>query len=301
MPSDSPLHAPPKSCCFTIDDNIRFLEELHTKNAASIFESPYLRLLHRLYQQYACKTQLNMFFSNSPGSFSLADCTERYRDEFCENASWLRFSFHARHNLPAFPYAAARAPLLADFRQVMTQLERVVGPAALARTTTLHYATASRAGCRMLRQQGVLGLMGMFYNMPGKEALRYYLSPDEAQKLRGRSFWHDPVQNLVLARNDLILNQIPLRDIEGCLECAANAPNPDAFLQVMIHEQYFYQDYAQYQPDFADKLELCMSWLQAKGYAFCFLEERLAAILPPEEESAPGPPVPPKGKGASRV
>ena len=39
----------------------------------------------------------------------------------------------------------------------------------------------------------------------------------------------------------------------------------------MIHEQYFYEDYAQYQADFRKKLEQAFEFLIEKGFVSCFL------------------------------
>jgi hypothetical protein len=44
-------------------------------------------------------------------------------------------------------------------------------------------------------------------------------------------------------------------------------------VKVMIHEQYFYEDYQWYQPDFAEKLEKTFAFLLAKGAKPCFFEE----------------------------
>ena len=47
-------------------------------------------------------------------------------------------------------------------------------------------------------------------------------------------------------------------------------------IRVMIHEQYFYEDYERYQPEFEEKLRVTFSLLRAKGYQSDFYE----AVLP---------------------
>jgi hypothetical protein len=42
---------------------------------------------------------------------------------------------------------------------------------------------------------------------------------------------------------------------------------------VMIHEQYFYEDYAAYQPNFEEKLERTFAFLREQGYESAFFEE----------------------------
>jgi len=266
--------------CFTIDDNIRFLEELVREGARSLFQSPYLGMLQRLHRRFSCKVQLNMFYSYSPGSFSLADCPDRFREEFSENAGWLRLSFHARHNDPPFPYDGRDAALLADFGETMGELLRIAGEKALARTTTLHYVTAGRKACQGLRERGVLALLGMYLDLPGRGALRNCLTREEARPLLSRSFLRDEGTGLVMARNDLVLNQYPLSEIVPRLKAIVSRDNPDAFVEIMIHEQYFYPDYRDYQPDFEEKLVSALSFLTEAGYRSLFLEEALPAGEP---------------------
>lgn len=258
--------------CFTLDDNIRFLEQATLAGLPSVFAHPYPALLRRLHQTYGAKFQLNMYESYASGSFSLAEVPGRWREELEENADWLRFSFHAKHNDPPFPYEhAAPAALLADYRAVMGQLHRIAGCAATDATTTLHYVCAGKAACALLGQQGVRGLIGMFYPLPGREALRYYLTPAQAKLLQRQPLWRDAETGLTFACNDLVLNAVPLPEIIPRLEARHKH-----FYHVMIHEQYFYPDYEAYQPDFAQKIAAALAWFNGQGLCSCFLEEVLA-------------------------
>lgn len=268
-----------KKCyCLTLDDNIRFLEEAYRRNERSLFDTAYLGMLRRLHGRFGCKVQLNMFFSDRPGSFSLADVPGRYRPELEESSQWLKLSFHARHNDPPFPYAAGGGALLADYLDVLQELARIAGPSALARTTTLHYAAATQKDCSLLRRFGVQGLIGMFYDSAGREGLHYYLPPAIWPALRRGEFYLDPQTDLFFAHNDLILNQIPCDEIPSHLarlngevmRCARAG-----FLQLMTHEQYFYPNYFAYQPDFEKKLCVALEYLRAENYVSVFLEECL--------------------------
>ncbi len=270
------MNGAPGVYCFTLDDNIRFFEQAARAGLPSVFAHPYPALLLRLHQAYGTKFQLNMYESYAPGLFSLAEAPDRWRGELEANADWLRFSFHARHNDPPFPYEnAAPETLLADYRAVMGQLRRIAGRAATDATTTLHYVCAGKAACTALRGEGVRGLIGMFYPLPGREALRYYLTPAQAQLLQRQPLWRDTKTGLTFACNDLVLNAVSLPEIVPRLE--ARRKN---FYHVMIHEQYFYQDYEAYQPDFAQKVEAALDWFRGQGLRSCFLEE-----LIPEEST----------------
>lgn len=255
--------------CFTLDDNIRFLAESACAGYTSLFQHPYLRLFQRMHRKYDAKFQFNMFYSYAPGGFSLADAPECWRQELEANADWLRFSFHARHNAPPFPYEGAEPEvLIEDYREVMKQLVRIAGCAATDATTTIHYVAATKDACRALEAQGVRGLIGMFYDLPGKEALRYYLTPEQAAQCRESGLWADPETGLTFAKNDAVLNTLELEQILPAL-----AGKTKRFYHVMIHEQYFYPDYPAWQPDFAQKVELPLELFRQRGLKSCFLEE----------------------------
>lgn len=242
-----------KRYCFTIDDNIRFFEEIQAEGLRSVFDHPYLAMLKGLHRQYGLKVHLNVFYSYEPGGFSLADFPECYKAEWEQNADWLRFSFHAKHNEPEFPYDSCEAAVLAkDFAQVTGELERIAGKPSIENTVTLHYMRADEDGCRALKRQGVLALIGGFYPIAGRNALNYCLTQEQTKEMEHTSFYYDQNTEILFVRNDAILNKLSLEEIVPVLEKRKSQP----FIQIMIHEQYFYADYDQYQPDFAEKLRL---------------------------------------------
>lgn len=257
--------------CFTLDDNIRFLEEAVCRELPSLLEHPYPAMLRQLHERYGACFQMNMFFSYDPGGFSLADVPSCWRQELEANRSWLRFSFHGRHNDPPFPYGGEAGKCLPeDFDAGMTELRRIAGRAATGETTTIHYVCADQAACQALTDRGVRGLIGMFLPLEGPEALRYYLTAEQAESLRHGSFWKEQGTGLWFVRNDLVLNQHPLPAIVPALQ-----ERHQDFYQVMIHEQYFYPDYPDYQPDFRQKLQEVLEWFGARGLTACFLEDVL--------------------------
>ena len=79
-----------KSFCFTVDDNIRFLKELTEGNYPSVFDHPYLAMYRRLHETYGVCVQLNLFYECD--GFTLSSMTDAYREEFSENAHWLKMS-----------------------------------------------------------------------------------------------------------------------------------------------------------------------------------------------------------------
>ncbi len=160
----------------------------------------------------------------------------------------------------------------------MTQLRRIAGPCALAKTTTLHYPSATKEACKLLRESGIHALIGMFYARTYPDSLSYYLPDSRWPLLRQGLIYHDPTIDMSFAHNDLVLNQHENTSIHRFLlhldsMIAQNTHAP--FIQLMIHEQYFYEDYCDYQPDFEDKISSSLSLLNKLGYRSIFLEEQL--------------------------
>ncbi|MDF2815923.1 MAG: hypothetical protein K0Q81_2123, partial [Paenibacillus sp.] len=74
---------------------------------------------------------------------------------------------------------------------------------------------------------------------------------------------------------DMVLDQTKKEDIVPNLERLRANPHEAGFLELMVHEQYFYQDYVAYQPDFKEKLETAVKWASENGYRPAFLSECL--------------------------
>ena len=53
-------------------------------------------------------------------------------------------------------------------------------------------------------------------------------------------------------------------------------PHRSAFMEVMIHEQYFHPDYVDYQPDYREKVLTTIKWVVNNGYTPAFLSECLS-------------------------
>lgn len=255
--------------CFTIDDNMRFLEECTKNNLDSIFDHPYVAMLQRIHFTYGTKIQLNMYYCYTQNEFSLADVSDIWRDELESNSDWLRFSFHAYSNDPPFPYDDVSAQqVLSDYHQVMSELRRIAGKAATDVTTTLHYMCATKDACTALRKEGVRGLIGMFLNKNDRSALRYYLDEQRTSILQQQRLWHDSETDIYFLCNNVVLNTILLDEIIPML-----LRQRSKIYHVMIHEQYFYPDYINYQVDFEEKINIALGFFQKLNLKSCFFEE----------------------------
>lgn len=253
-----------KTFCFTIDDNIRFLEQLTSGDYASMFDHPYLSLLRRLHDKYDLKVQLNLFYQNS--TFDLSSMTDEFADEWRANSSWLKTSFHSRlENVN--PYASSSYDeVYSDCREVHSEIVRFAGVDTLASTTTLHYCLATEGGIRALEDNGVRGLLGL-YLVRGVERSSYQNTPSQCELIRLGEIVGDG--EMSYAGIDIVLNMYTTEEILSLLPDFEDREH----ISVMIHEQYFYPDYKAYQPDFEAKLDATFEYLTTRGYQSVFFED----------------------------
>ena len=69
-----------------------------------------------------------------------------------------------------------------------------------------------------------------------------------------------------MARIDSILNGVPPTKVLERMEQIWETKQDAHFLEVMIHEQYFYSDYRHYIPEFRKMLRTACRFLMEHGY-----------------------------------
>ena len=114
----------------------------------------------------------------------------------------------------------------------------------------------------------MLGLLGLFDT---NEKPRSSYDIDEGNAARIRTGEILKIGNISFASIDIILN---CYSEEKILEQLAFISQRDC-IKVMIHEQYFYEDYFRYQPEFEEKLRSTFSFLRENGYQSSFYESLL--------------------------
>lgn len=253
-----------KTFCFTVDDNIRFLKELTEQNAGSLFDHPYPAMLRRLHEKFHVKIQLNLFYRME--GFELARMSDRYAKEWEEASEWLKLSFHSDRENES-PYEnAGYEEVFSDCHAVNEQILRFASPKSLAKTTTVHYCRTTAEGLTALADNGVVGLLGLF-GASDAPRISYGLDETTAEAVRGGATVS--VDGMAFASIDMVVNRVKLQDLLprlGELLCRDS-------IRIMIHEQYFYEDYRSYQADFEEKLATVLQALGDRGYQSRFFEE----------------------------
>lgn len=265
----------------SIDDAIWFLRDIAEQNYASIFETPFLAFFRELHEECGLKLHINLYLKDNDtvlgegdSPFGLADFPDCYKAEWQENADWIRLSFHAKSDLPASPYATATYDeLYADATAVRNEIARFAGEELLGPVTTLHWGAATVDGCRALRDAGWPVQVADFNVDDDLTPVSYYLNVEQRRHMKRRFVWKDETQNILFVRSAIITDTHPEGKIAPFLDAIAEDPVRVAYLDILIHEQYFHEKYPNYQANYCSKVREAVQWALDHGYTSAFLDE----------------------------
>ncbi len=261
---------------FSLDDNILFLKDInaHSNTYKSIFDNPYLGFLKQVHDTYGTKIHVNIYYQTD--GFNLSQMTDKYKDEWKANAGWLRLNFHALQNDPDKPYQnSGYEEVKRDCIMVKEQIRRFAGEEVMGPVTTLHWGAATLEGSRALRDCGYKALSGYFEFENGEKRVSYYVDDARTMNLYKRVAWKDNAEDIIFNRINIVINNHKLQEIVPFLDELKKDPQRSAFMDVMIHEQYFHPTYREYQPDFREKVMATIKWCSDNGYKPVFLSEVL--------------------------
>lgn len=266
------------------DDNIIFLCDINDNKDKykSIFENPYLAVYKKAHDLYGAKAHINLFyefddeakthFSKPRKYFNLSMMTDKFKDEFIKNSDWLKFTFHAKSEFPDKPYKFATAEkVVEDCIKVHREIERFAGKEVMSETTTVHWGEANKEVAVALRRLGYKNMTGYF--IPGDSPVAYYFSDEMIEYIYGRDFFFDTETAILFGRIDLVLNCGTNSGNLEMLEEIMKSPQRGGFVSVMIHEQYFYDDYENYLPDFEERVLEACKLIHNNGYEGRFISE----------------------------
>ncbi|MBQ8892987.1 MAG: hypothetical protein IJ043_01080 [Clostridia bacterium] len=269
------------------DDNILFLQDLNDHpEYNSIFDNPYLAVYKKAHDLYGACVHMNIYYEYGPEEmkdfsahkkpFDLSMMTDRYKNEWQQNAHWLRLSFHARKNYPDAPYRnSSIEEISGDIERVHREILRFAGEGVLSPVTTLHFGAANLQVTRTLREYGYRCLTGYFeLDKHGEPLVAYHYPADFVCHVGERDFWKDNQEDLIFCRIDRVLNypQDAAENIKALEEVAEN-DHRAGFISMMIHEEYFYPDYCNHRPRFEELVLEACRWCYERGYRGALLSD----------------------------
>ena len=260
------------------DDNILFLADItyHKDEYKSIFDNPYLAVYKKAHDLYGAKVHINLFyefrgeakkyFSNARPDFDLSMMTDTLTDEWKANADWLRLSFHSKHEKPDAPYQNATAEeVTRDCINVCREILRFAGPEVMSPVTTLHFGAANEEVVRAMREFGFKAMTGYFMHF-SSAPVAYHAPYDLIEHIFDRDFWYDSDNDMFFGRIDNVVNGSTNEKNMAAIAEIIESPTRGGFVSILMHEQYFYEDYSHHRPDFEARILDPARLLWEKGY-----------------------------------
>lgn len=269
------------------DDNILFLQDIndHKDTYTSIFDNPYLAMYKKAHDDFGATVQLNIhweyeadnqYFSDpSRKDFNLSMMTDKFKEEWIANSDWLRLSFHAREPQTCKPYEHTdMKTITADAEKIYREVIRFAGEETLCvHNTTIHWGECTLDGVRAMSNLGTRGLYGYFYLRDGKPFVSYFYPEYLIEHIDTRDFWMDTEEDILCGKIDLVLNSYPLEEIIPKLEEVKAKKGNYGCVEIMIHEQYFHEDYVNYIPEFRQIVWDACKWCADNGYKGYFMQD----------------------------
>lgn len=252
------------------------------------------------------------FYGND--EFTLAQMPDTYREEWAAASDWLKMCFHAKEEFPDYPIVnATYDDVRGAFEAVKAEVLRFAGEGSFTYGYCPHWNSVSRAGVQALFDCGVrlmdvsvgeaTAYDGNADSLPYGHAMRLLQNRQPETRVYSRGGPDVAINRSICGYNhlsreqlsrtqdtlsaifdadtgmcfkkfhlpDLTLNLIPYENIESVFRPFIG----NEYVGICTHEQYFYEDYLSYQPDYTEKIYKMGKLLHDAGYAFVFAEDLL--------------------------
>lgn len=257
------------------DDNIRFLKDITDNEGVytSIFDNPYLKVFKKAHDLYGVKVHFNLFYKGT--DFTLDKMTDKFKDEWKSNSDWIKLTFHSYEEFPDRPYDnATYDDMKKDYLLITNEIIRFAGEESLSPITTIHWGSSTLEAARALRTLGVKGLVGYFkYDSNNEIIASYYADNETVDHVNKRDCWKDNLEDIMFVKHDIVLDATKLENIVTELDKIKAQPHLSGIVEMLIHEQYFYPDYKNYQPEYEQKVLTAAGWAYKNGYEPVFYKD----------------------------
>lgn len=169
---------------FSVDDAINCFENLtrNEKKYTSAFDEPFFAYIKSLHEKYNAKVSLYCFYEKQ--GFSLAECTEKFADDFKSSSSWLKFGFHSERPEKGNIFDGG------GYRMFVNQIERITGTSdCITQTARLDYFSGDKKFIESISDKSA------------RCGIRQLLCADSSSR---DSYYLDSVQKNELNKNELL-------------------------------------------------------------------------------------------------
>lgn len=259
-----------------VDDVIWTLENIwrNQDTYTSIFDDPFMSMLKELHDQYGTPVHMHIYYQNDDNSFNLSMFPDKYKKEWQSNGNWLKLTFHSLKDKPDSPYKyASYEQVMQEGRLVEKEILRFAGKEVMSNITSQHWADSNLYATRAFRNLGYRCIDAYFtFDEQGEPTVSYYLNKEQAAHATTRDFWVDNKEDIIFVKDDIIIDTVALKDIEAYMQAITDAEN-HAFHYLLVHEEYFYPHYFNYEPDYRERVFAAVDFCHRNGYRPATLTE----------------------------
>ena len=225
----------------------------------SIFDNEMLAWLKDLHEKYGMKAACYVFYED--GNFNLAVCTTKFRNEFEDNADWLKFGFHSLN--ASTVYGKDETSISGDYRKTIESLERVVSKKSITSTIRLQSYTGTKKEIEKIMFNSEVPVTSLL--CADDQRRSYYLSEKESNYIYSHDEFFDPDMRLRFISTDLRIEYIDSIN-EKIKEFSGTAWNNQLGDLVVFTHEWAIDD------EVKNKLENILMWGSNNEYVFSFLE-----------------------------
>jgi hypothetical protein len=210
--------------------------------------------------------------------FSLANCTNKFADEFTENYSWLRFGFHSIDNYTNYNNTITAEQALSDYNTMITELIRITGSVKCIDTCIRTQSfSGTKADCEAWRDApcGINGFLTSDYGETnGSENFQttsgYYLTNTQYTRCGYKGRYFDPETELFFFPSNLRMDSTSSTNMIAYLNKfnTATRYNRSHMMIMYAHENQWGNDYPV-------RIEKACQWALENGYEFIFPMDKI--------------------------
>lgn len=190
--------------CISLDDVKGIFKVLIKEKVDSVFQTRTLAFLKEMHNRYG--TSFELYCTYRQDNYSLSDMSDRYREEFQNNHTWLKFGFHCIEESDDYSNIDCNKfePIFNDF---LKDINRATGQQKCLSRLRLHGFKGSRDICRVLHRYGVTTLFA-------SDDIRdnYYLNDEANKQLLENGKYYEKEESLEFISSCVRLENSP--DIE---------------------------------------------------------------------------------------
>lgn len=255
----------------SIDDFIDAFQDITMKQNeyTSIFDNTLFGQLKELHDKYGMVISCYTYYQNDKNDFNLSMCTEKFANEFKENASWLKFGFHTNDGERDYEYLPA-STIEKDYNKVVKELLRITGSEkSIDKVIRLQNYRGNEEALKKIKNSnyGIRGVLGA-----DDTRRSYYLNDSDTSYLYLYDYFKD-ANNIRYFKTDIRIEKIS--SVQKALDEIEmdNANHTNQILTIFTHEWKIYED-----DQILKKLDELCKQLKLYGYEFDFLMERVNNI-----------------------